>query len=167
MKLNSSSKQKGNKNISLTWFRDRKVHDQDDTNRTADKNSIDQLSYNSLRHDSKCGRCDETYPDQNMFNHHSTKLHRSNLELISEINDKYENMAIIPCEVAEKGVKVKTGEEFIEHEYLVLSKVTCDKCETNPAFESALKLQNNMHHKDDESTSSRDVIRSMNNEQTI
>ena len=71
-------------------------------------------------------------------------------------------MAIIPCKVAEKGVKVKTGEEFIEHEYLVLSKVTCDKCKTNSAPESALKLQNIMHHNVDESTSSRDVIRSMN-----
>ena len=71
-------------------------------------------------------------------------------------------MTTISCEVAEKGVKLKTGEEFIEHEYLVLSKVTCEKCETNPALELALKLQNNMHHKDDESTSSRDVIRSMN-----
>ena len=71
-------------------------------------------------------------------------------------------MAIIPCKVAEKGVKVKTGEEFIEHEYLVLSKVTCEKCETNPALELALKLQNSMHHKDDESTSSMNLIGPMN-----
>ena len=48
-------------------------------NRKADENSNDQLSHNILRHDFICGRCDETYPDQNMFNHHSTKLHRSNV----------------------------------------------------------------------------------------
>ena len=131
-------------------------------NRTADESSNDQLSHNILRHDFICGRCDETYPDQNTFNHHSTKLHRPNVELISEINDEYENMTMITCEVAEKDVKVKTEEEFVEHEYLVPSKVTCEKCETNLALELALKLQNSMHHKVDESISSRDVIGPMN-----
>ena len=138
------------------------VYDQDGTNRTTDENNNDYFSHSSLQHDFICGRCDETYPDQNMFGHHSIKLHRSNLKLITEIDDKYENMAIIPCKIVEKGVKVKTGEEFIGHEYLVLSKVTCDKCETNPAPESALKLQNNMYHKDDKITSSRDMIGLMN-----
>lgn len=32
LKLSSSSKKKSNKNISLTWFRDRKIYDQDDMN---------------------------------------------------------------------------------------------------------------------------------------
>ena len=97
-----------------------------------------------------------------MFNHHSIKLHRSNLKQITEIDDKYEHMAVIPCKIAEEGVEVKLGEEFTEHENLVLSKVTCDKCKTNLAPESALKLQNNMYHKDDKITSSRDMIRFTN-----
>ena len=84
--------------------------------RTGEK-SNDQLSHNILRHDFICGRCDETYPDQNIFNHHSTKLHRLNVELISEINDEYENMAIIPCEFAEKDVNAKTKEEFISETF--------------------------------------------------
>ena len=75
-----------------------------------------------------------------MFNHHSIKLHGSNLKPKTEIDDKYEHMAVIPCKIAEKGVEVKLGEEFTEHENLVLSKVTCDKCKTNLAPESALKL---------------------------
>ena len=37
LKLNSSSKKKANKNISLTWFNDRKVYGQDGTNRTNDE----------------------------------------------------------------------------------------------------------------------------------
>ena len=93
-----------------------------------------------------------------MFDHHSIKLHRSNLKLITKNDDKYEHMDIFPCKIAEKCVKVKPREEIIEHENLVLSKVPCDKCETNLAPESALKPQNLRYHKDDKITSSRNII---------
>ena len=57
---------------------------------------------------------------------------------------------------------MKLGEELTENENLVLLQVTCDKCKTNLAPESALKLQNNMYHKDDKITSSRDMIGFLN-----
>ena len=135
---------------------------QDVTNRTTDENNNDHFSHSSLRHDVICERCGGTYLDETMFNHHSIKLHGSNLKPQTEIDNKHEHMAVIPCKIAEKGVEVKLGEEFTEHENLVLSKVTCDKCKTNLAPESALKLQNNMYHKDDKITSSRDMIRFTN-----
>ena len=53
---------------------------------------------------------------------------------------------------------MKLGEELTENENLVHLQVTCDKCKTNLASESALKLHNNMHHKYDKITSSRDMI---------
>ena len=93
-----------------------------------------------------------------MFNHHSIKLHGSNLKPKTEIDDKHEHMAVIPCKIAAKAVEVKLREELTENENLVLLQVTCDKCKTNLASESALKLHNNMYHKYDKITSSRDMI---------
>ena len=102
------------------------------------------------------GKCDETYPEYTTFGHHSRKLHGSDLKLRTKIDDKHEHVATIPCKIAEKGVEVKPREEISEN--LELSKVTCDKRETNLAPESALKLQNNTYHKNDETTSDRDMI---------
>ena len=51
LKLNSRSKKEANKNISLTWFNDRIVYDQDGTNRTTDENNNDHFSHSSLPHD--------------------------------------------------------------------------------------------------------------------
>ena len=48
LKLYNSSKKKAIKNISLTCFNDRKVYDQDGTNRTNDENSNDHFSHSNL-----------------------------------------------------------------------------------------------------------------------
>ena len=53
---------------------------------------------------------------------------------------------------------MKLGEELTENENLVSLQVTCDKCKTNLASESALKLHKTMYHKYDKVTSSRDMI---------
>ena len=76
-KSESRSKKKAKKNISLTRINARNVYDQEGTNRTTDENNNDHFSHGSLQHDFICGKCDETYPDQNMFNHYDGKCHGS------------------------------------------------------------------------------------------
>ena len=106
-KSDSRSKKKADKNISLAWVNARNVYDQGRT----DGNNIDHFSHGSPQKDFISGKCEETYPDQNMFSHHSIKLHGSDLKLRTEIDDECEHIATIPCKIAEKGVKAKPREK--------------------------------------------------------
>ena len=63
-----------------------------------------------------------------------------------------------PSTFAAKAVEVKLGQELTENESLAPLHVTCDKCKSNLASESALKLHKTMYHKYDKVTSSRDMI---------
>ena len=87
LKLNSRSKKEANKNISLTWFNDRNVYDQDGTNRTTDENNNDHFSHSSLQHDFTCESCGGPYLDETMFNHHNKKYHGSNLKPQAEADN--------------------------------------------------------------------------------